>query len=251
MTVNINAANITSIRLADQSSAPTAPASNFIQLYADTNGDIATVKGGGGSIKIATSPATGAFTLTVTGTGTAARLNANQTFSGQNTFSSNIILSNGIGIDFSATPGTGDSELLDDYEAGAWTPTYTTSGNPFTSVTHDIQVGRYVKIGELVVATCTIRTSAVNAGTASGNVRISGLPFTTKNLANVALPGFISFSTGFAVNHPSSGGANTNSQVVTLHYRDAADGASLNLAPSDMATGANGNLAYLSISYFV
>ena len=33
----------------------------------------------------------------------------------------NLIVSNGKGIDFSATAGTGTSELFDDYEEGTWT----------------------------------------------------------------------------------------------------------------------------------
>ena len=175
MTVNINAANITSIRLADQISAPTAPASNFIQLYADTNGDIATVKGGGGSIKIATSPATGAWTLTVDGTGTAARLNANQTFSGANTFSSNIILSNGIGIDFSATPGTGTSELFDDYEEGTWTPTLvgdTTAGTYTFSTSNAL----YTKVGRQVSVSARLTVGTASGG--AGFAKFGGLPFT-------------------------------------------------------------------------
>lgn len=92
MTVNINAANITSIRLAEQSSNPGTPASGFASLFVDSNGDLATRKDAGG-IKIATSPASGDYTLTVDGTGTAARLNASQTFSGNNTLSGDNTLS--------------------------------------------------------------------------------------------------------------------------------------------------------------
>jgi hypothetical protein len=62
----------------------------------------------------------------------------------------NVIMLSGNGIDFSATSGTGTSELLSDYEEGVWTPTYTTSGTDFDSVTYGIQTGSYVKIGELV-----------------------------------------------------------------------------------------------------
>jgi hypothetical protein len=34
----------------------------------------------------------------------------------------NVVLADGNGIDFSATSGTGTSELFDDYEEGTWTP---------------------------------------------------------------------------------------------------------------------------------
>jgi len=40
-----------------------------------------------------------------------------------------IIATSGKGIDFSATSGTGSSELFDDYEEGTWTPSLSaTSG---------------------------------------------------------------------------------------------------------------------------
>ena len=41
----------------------------------------------------------------------------------------NIIIASGQGIDFSATAGTGTSELFDDYEEGDWSPV------PFGSTT--------------------------------------------------------------------------------------------------------------------
>jgi hypothetical protein len=84
-----------------------------------------------------------------------------------------VIGTSGKGIDFSATPGTGTSELLADYEEGTWTLTITPSSGTFTSVT--AQDSRYTKIGNIVVA--TFRYTVANAGTAGGTVTIS-LPFT-------------------------------------------------------------------------
>jgi hypothetical protein len=60
--------------------------------------------------------------------------------------SNGIVMPNGLGIDFSATSGTGTSELFDDYEEGTWTPTFqgTTSGSiSFASE------GYYTKIGRM------------------------------------------------------------------------------------------------------
>ena len=209
MTVNINAANITSIRLADQSSAPTAPASNFIQLYADTNGDIATVKGGGGSIKIATSPATGTWTLTVDGTGTAARLNASNVFT-----SAQVLPAGSVGAPALTTTGdtntgvyfpgadrigfatngvirgswttdglcfgsdTAAANALDDYEEGTWTPVIVGTGTAGTASYTD-QHGRYTKIGRMVYIECYV---AWSGGSGAGNLRIDGLPFNSANI---------------------------------------------------------------------
>jgi len=59
----------------------------------------------------------------------------------------NLVMSTaGTGIDFSATAGTGTSELLDDYEEGTWTPTDASgAGLTFSGAS-----GTYTKIGNVV-----------------------------------------------------------------------------------------------------
>ena len=84
-----------------------------------------------------------------------------------------VIGTSGKGIDFSATSGTGTSELFDDYEEGTWTPVLTGS----TSGTLNGE-GRYVKVGSLVTIFCSIR-NITTANKPSGNYSITGLPFTS------------------------------------------------------------------------
>jgi len=82
-----------------------------------------------------------------------------------------IIGTSGKGIDFSATAGTGTSELLADYEEGNWTPNLYSAGggNPtFTST------GKYTKIGRQVTAIAEI-TLTSTAGAVG--YYIDGLPF--------------------------------------------------------------------------
>jgi hypothetical protein len=83
-------------------------------------------------------------------------------------------MASGKGIDFSATPGTGTSELLADYEEGTWTPVPTPGGGAITSYTSS---GRYTKVGRVVVISGEI--TITNGGTATGLMTISGLPFTS------------------------------------------------------------------------
>ncbi len=64
------------------------------------------------------------------------------------TQSGNLAFPNGQGIDFSATSGTGTSELLDDYEEGTWTPTDASGAGLTFTINHN----RYTKIGRLVMA---------------------------------------------------------------------------------------------------
>ena len=81
----------------------------------------------------------------------------------------NVVLADGKGIDFSATAGTGTSELFDDYEEGTWTPA---SGvGSATAVS-----GVYTKIGRQV---SVIGTLTFPVQTDAGLATITGLPFTS------------------------------------------------------------------------
>ena len=85
--------------------------------------------------------------------------------------SGNLTLSGGVYLG-----GTGAANLLNDYEEGAWTPTLAASTtNP--TPTYTKQQATYTKVGDIVHASVDLRWSAVTGG--SGNLQISGLPFTT------------------------------------------------------------------------
>jgi len=92
-----------------------------------------------------------------------------------------IILVNGKGIDFSATAGTGTSELFDDYEEGTWTPTVAAGAITGTGITY---TGTYTKIGRNV--TLFFRANSATADIAVASfVIFSGLPFTpTENIGS-------------------------------------------------------------------
>lgn len=79
-----------------------------------------------------------------------------------------VIGTSGKGIDFSATPSTGTSELLSDYEEGTWTPTVGGTS------TYSLQSGLYTKIGRQVTVQCDVVINAIGTGSTT---YISGLPF--------------------------------------------------------------------------
>ena len=92
----------------------------------------------------------------------------------------NIVLASGSGIDFSATSGTGTSELFDDYEEGTWTPVpQDSSGN---SGSAGSAVGTYTKIGNVVHATVYLDSINTTGLTAGQDFRIYGLPFSAASL---------------------------------------------------------------------
>jgi hypothetical protein len=91
--------------------------------------------------------------------------------------SGNVVMAtSGKGIDFSATAGTGTSELLADYEEGAWTPVLGGFGGT-SGQTYSLQTGRYTKVGRQVI--CSFEATLTAVGTVTGNAIISGLPFSS------------------------------------------------------------------------
>lgn len=86
----------------------------------------------------------------------------------------NLIVSNGKGVDFSATPGTGTSELLADYEEGTWTPN---QGSGLTVVGTFGSVGTYTKVGRIVTVNLAV-TGSTSILVSAGGTICTNLPFT-------------------------------------------------------------------------
>lgn len=106
----------------------------------------------------------------------------------------NLVLGTaGKGIDFSADAhATGmTSELLDDYEEGTWTPTFSSTDATFTYTT---QVGWYRKVGNTVIAGFNVEASA--AGTVTNSLRLTGLPYAAFSTTS-AFGGMYSSNTNF------------------------------------------------------
>lgn len=80
-----------------------------------------------------------------------------------------VVGASGKGIDFSATPGTGTSELFSDYEEGTWTPQVFYGG---TEVGYYNRSGSYTKIGRAVICQMAAYVTIV-----SGQLVIKNLPF--------------------------------------------------------------------------
>ena len=91
--------------------------------------------------------------------------------------SGNLVVASGQGIDFSATSGTGTSELLADYEEGTWTPTVSGFGSP----SYITQNGKYTKVGNLVHITGKLHFSGASGASA---ISIGGLPYASADASD-------------------------------------------------------------------
>lgn len=157
----------------------------------------------------------------------------------------NLVVASGQGIDFSATSGTGTSELFSDYEQGTFTPTITSAGTAPT-VAYNSQTGAYTKIGNRVHVDISISTSSYTAGT--GNFRIAGLPFTAASgtVEGGAAPMGFKVNTGAEARLKVEGG-DTVCQLLSRGTRDTSTG--WGNAPSSIWGTANPTIINVSFTY--
>lgn len=76
-----------------------------------------------------------------------------------------------------------DKQLLDgieNYEEGVWTPTIE-FGGASVGISYGFQIGRYVKIGNLVTAYAYV--TLTSKGSSTGSAEVGGLPFTPQNFS--------------------------------------------------------------------
>lgn len=161
----------------------------------------------------------GAFAKARQHTQTAYKDEANVFTLAGNSFSE--ILSVNKGIQFPAVQvASTDGNVLDDYEEGSWTPTFGGSTSESGQV-YTIQVGRYIKIGKKVWATCRVQLSTL--GTITGNVVIKGLPFTSENVSQLFGSAVVGFHGAWTTSIVwLAGHINPNESQIRLEQKTAA-----------------------------
>jgi hypothetical protein len=100
-----------------------------------------------------------------------------------------VVGTSGQGVDFSATPGTGTSELFADYEEGTWTPSFAA----WTTAPSTVYSAKYTKVGRVVTVIITAAQGVCSVGQV-----ISGLPFTVTGDGTATMKD-ISGSTAYSI----------------------------------------------------
>lgn len=158
-------------------------------------------------------------------------------------------------IIFPATQNaSSDANTLDDYEEGNWTPTFTSTVGSFTTLTYNATAAKYQKIGHKVFISGRMATNSVTLGTASGDLRMAGLPFaagstTGPEASMIYCPYVLTWAS-----EPPTGGLTGTTTTITLYReRDTTTAESVALGPSDLTTGAvtNANIFYFFGFYTV
>jgi hypothetical protein len=152
-----------------------------------------------------------------------------------------------------AIGGTAAANTMDEYEEGTWIPTYTDdAGNVITNLTN--QNGRYVKVGNLVYISGNVRTQGSSSTSGlSGNLSISGLPFTQ---VSTEASGTVSFFT-----HESSGSYNAPAQLprtspvssnttkIRVYKYSGSGGRTVRFLVSDLTMSGNSNFMFFQGTY--
>ncbi len=121
-------------------------------------------------------------------------------------------------IAFPATANlSAGANTLDDYEEGTWTPTFTaTTTNPTVTYDTAIRYGIYVKIGKTVFISCTVVITVLTAA-GSGDLRISGLPFTASSGTTGGYGSLaIGYKTGWTTTTPGTAFVQAGGAYITL-----------------------------------
>ncbi len=108
------------------------------------------------------------------------------------TFTANgLAFPNGKGIDFSATSGTGTSELFDDYEEGTYDASvYEVGGSTLITAT-----GSYIKVGKVVTVSVQIGGgTAGGAGELRSNLPFAASKYSSNTLAYKAGPALVALT---------------------------------------------------------
>jgi hypothetical protein len=118
------------------------------------------------------------------------------------------------------------SELLADYEEGTFNPTFVASGTAFTSVTYGANNGgRYIKIGNVVHVQMYVSSVAAIVGSATGVVRVGGLPYTSaannQGTQNGSSALAIGYGAGFTTNGAQHAFVLPNSTSVSLYLHSS------------------------------
>jgi len=153
----------------------------------------------------------------------------------------------GVGIIFPATEvASANANSLDDYEEGTWTPAYTASTSGVATYTSAVVSGWYTKVGNLVTIGGQINA---NKNTLSGNITITGLPFTTNanHRGSASVAPTRRFATAFTLMGVIAG----SSTAISLLKYDTTNADEVPLTDADMVASNNYNRINFFASYYV
>ena len=136
------------------------------------------------------------------------------------------------------------------YTEGTWTPVVTFATPGDLSVAYTTQVGTYMRVGNMVTVNASLVLSTFTHTTASGNLQITGLPFTAKTVSGQQHHGTIRFEGFTLANYTHfTTQVSSNSSTVLISASKTAAGAVL-LTTAEFTTGSSVRI-YFTLTYQV
>ena len=130
------------------------------------------------------------------------------------------------------------------FSQGTWTPTLTFSTPGDINVVYSTRNGQYLRLGSLVIVNWSILTSTFTFSTASGNVAVSGLPFTTDANFTPITRGPVAHGVGFFFTAGYTGLLVTpDASAITMTFRLFGNSTTIiNAGTSNFTSGTNVDL---------
>ena len=155
-------------------------------------------------------------------------------------FSGNINANTFTAIDGLYVGGTGFANKLDDYEEGTWTPAFSITN---ATITHDLQNGRYTKIGNIVYFDILLGTDAATGTFSTSNMLITGLPFAS----SATVSGAVGINYDFATALDDPKWSITSGTTVLSLYKG--NNTATQIKGDQFGTGTDNNRLYISGCY--
>ena len=158
-----------------------------------------------------------------------------------------VIGTSGKGIDFSATSdGSGNmtSEVLDDYEEGTWSATFTAAVTAPT--TAQVETGLYTKVGNTVTA--RVYSNSFSMVGSSGILKVTGLPFSSSAATTHKAIGAITVHSLNLATGCSGLSSVVHAGATEIYFYEAKDGAAYGSITDNTATSAR---LWITITYQV
>ena len=157
---------------------------------------------------------------------------------------SNGVLSAANGVALGVGTANTNSNVLDDYEEGTWTPVMTTSGGSLSSVAYGAyNKGWYTKVGRNVTINFNVHLSSKGSG-GSGAVRMSGYPFSGTTLLTASVYGSLYMYNG-GVDQPCCT-YGTWQNYVTIRYVNGTSGGEITWANISNNSSWSGMMTFIT-----
>ena len=129
----------------------------------------------------------------------------------------------------------------------AWTPVLSFDTPGDLNVVYSTQKGYWSRVGDLTVYTCDLVLSTFTHTTAAGNLKVTGLPFSTKNVANVNHLGS-TYWTGITKANYTQVGVHIAPNTTVFSFPAFGSGQAVaNVGVADMPTGGTPTIRFSAV----